>query len=342
MRIITDIFDWCARNTPNWNTISISGYHIREAGSTAAQELAFTLADGIAYVQAAVDCGLDVDQFGRRLSFFFNVYNNFLEEVAKFRAARRMWAHIMRDRFGAKTERACMLRFHTQTGGSTLTAQQVDNNVVRVTLQALAAVMGGTQSLHTNGRDEALGLPTPDAARLALRTQQVIAHESGVSDFVDPLAGSYAVESLTDSIEAAALAYIAKIDDLGGMIAAIEQGYVQREIQDASYRTQLQIEGRDQVIVGMNQFMEEATGDEEVLKVDPALEREQVERLRAWRAKRPEGNLERHQARLIEGARSDANLMGLIVDAVQDGLTVGETCGALKTVFGKYVEPIII
>ena len=241
MRLITDIFDWCSHHTPNWNTISISGYHIREAGSTAAQELAFTLADGIAYVEAAKAVGLDVDTFGRRLSFFFNAHNNFLEEVAKFRAARRMWARIMRDRFHAKTDRACMLRFHTQTGGSTLTAQQVDNNVVRVTLQALAAVLGGTQSLHTNGRDEALGLPTPEAAKLALRTQQVIAHESGVADF-RPICGSYAVESLTDEIEAKANEYIAKIDEMGGMIAAIEAGYVQREIQDAAYQTQLGIE----------------------------------------------------------------------------------------------------
>ena len=342
MRLITDIFDWCSHHTPNWNTISISGYHIREAGSTAAQELAFTLADGIAYVEAAKAVGLDVDTFGRRLSFFFNAHNNFLEEVAKFRAARRMWAHIMRDRFQAKTDRACMLRFHTQTGGSTLTAQQVDNNVVRVTLQALAAVLGGTQSLHTNGRDEALGLPTPEAAKLALRTQQVIAHESGVADFVDPFAGSYAVESLTDEIEAKANEYIAKIDDMGGMIAAIEAGYVQREIQDAAYQTQLGIEGGRDVIVGMNRFTENEDAENEVLKVDPALERSQVERLKAWRAKRPDGVLERHQQRLIEGAKSDANLMGLIVDAVQEGLTVGEVCGSLKTVFGRYVEPVII
>ncbi len=342
MRLITDTFGWCAKHTPKWNTISISGYHIREAGSTAAQELAFTLADGIAYVDAAIAVGLDVDVFARRLSFFFNAHNNFLEEVAKFRAARRMWARIMRDRFGAKSDRACVLRFHTQTAGSTLTAQQVDNNVVRVTLQALAAVLGGTQSLHTNSRDEALGLPTPAAAKLALRTQQVIAHESGVADVVDPLAGSYAVEMLTDEIEARALAYIQRIDELGGMITAIEQGYVQREIQDAAYQYQLDVEKQRAIVVGVNRFVEEQEPPTEVLKVDPELERAQVERLRAWRAKRPDGVLERHQKALLDGARGDANLMGLIVDAVQDGLTVGEICGSLGQIFGKYQEPIFL
>ena len=342
MRLITDIFAWCRDHTPKWNTISISGYHIREAGSTAAQELAFTLADGISYVEAAIKCGLDVDTFGRRLSFFFNAHNNFLEEVAKFRAARRMWARIMRERFGAKTDRACMLRFHTQTGGSTLTAQQVDNNVVRVALQALAAVMGGTQSLHTNGRDEALGLPTPDAARIALRTQQVIAYESGVTDFVDPLGGSYAIESLTDSLEQQAQQYIDTIDKLGGMIPAIEQGYPQREVQDASYRAQLAIEGQSQIIVGVNDFTSEGTIAPDVLKIDPALEKAQVERLHAWRNKRPEGVLERHQNILRDGARGDANLMGLISDAVRADLTVGEICGALKDVFGQYQEPIFL
>ncbi len=342
MRLITDTFAWCAQHTPKWNTISISGYHIREAGSTAAQELAFTLADGIAYVDAAIAVGLDVDVFARRLSFFFNAHNNFLEEVAKFRAARRMWARIMRDRFGAKTDRACVLRFHTQTAGSTLTAQQVDNNVVRTTLQALAAVLGGTQSLHTNSRDEALGLPTPPAAKLALRTQQVIAHESGVADLVDPLAGSYAVEMLTDEIEARALAYIQRIDALGGMIPAIEQGFVQREIQDAAYRYQLDVEKERAVVVGVNRFVEEQEPPTEVLKVDPELERAQVERLRAWRAKRPDGVLDRHRTALVDGAKGDANLMGLIVAAVEDGLTVGEISGALGEVFGKYQEPIFL
>lgn len=342
MRLITDTFAWCAEHTPKWNTISISGYHIREAGSTAAQELAFTLADGIAYVDAAIAMGLDVDVFARRLSFFFNAHNNFLEEVAKFRAARRMWARIMRRRFGAKTDRACVLRFHTQTAGSTLTAQQVDNNVARVTLQALAAVLGGTQSLHTNSRDEALGLPTPDAAKLALRTQQVIAHESGVADFVDPLAGSYAVEMLTDALEARAMAYIERIDELGGMIPAIEQGYVQREIQDAAYQYQLDVEKKRAIVVGVNRFVEDQEPPTEVLKVDPELERAQVERLKAWRAKRPDGVLERHQQALLDGAKGDANLMGLTVAAVQDGLTVGEICGTLGKVFGKYQEPIFL
>ena len=342
MRLITDIFEWCRDHTPLWNTISISGYHIREAGSTAAQELAFTLADGIAYVEAATKAGLDVDTFGKRLSFFFNAHNNFLEEVAKFRAARRMWAKIMRTRFGAQTDRACMLRFHTQTGGSTLTAQQVDNNVVRVALQALAAVMGGTQSLHTNGRDEALGLPTPEAARLALRTQQVIAHESGVADFVDPLGGSFAIEALTDSLEKQAMAYIETIDGMGGMISAIEQGYPQRELQDAAYRAQLAVEKQSQIIVGVNEFTSDEINQPEVLKIDPEVERAQVERLRAWRAKRPVDALSIHEGRLKTGAQGDANLMGLISDAVRAGLTVGEICGALKTVFGQYEEPIFL
>ena len=342
MRLITDTFEWCQNEMPKWNTISISGYHIREAGSTAAQELAFTLADGIAYVEAALKKGLNVDQFANRLSFFFNAHNNFIEEVGKFRAARRMWAHIMRDRFGAQTDRACMLRFHTQTGGSTLTAQQVDNNVVRVTLQALAAVMGGTQSLHTNSRDEALGLPTPEAAKVALRTQQVIAHESGVNDFVDPLAGSFAVESMTDALEQLALGYIAKIDELGGMVAAIEAGYVQREIQDAAYQAQLDIEHKKQLIIGMNSFQEEEHVSPPVLRIDPQLELEQVQRLRAFRERRPPEVLPLHTQRLVDGAKGDANLAGLISDATLAGLTVGETCGALRTVFGKYEEPIIV
>ncbi len=342
MRLITDTFAWCQTEMPKWNTISISGYHIREAGSTAAQELAFTIADGIAYVEAALKKGLDVDQFANRLSFFFNAHNHFIEEVGKFRAARRMWARIMRHRFGAKTDRACMLRFHTQTGGSTLTAQQVDNNVVRVTLQALAAVMGGTQSLHTNSRDEALGLPTPEAAKVALRTQQVIAHESGISDFVDPLAGSFAVEAMTDELEARALAYIEKIDELGGMVSAIEAGYVQREIQDAAYQAQLEIEHKEQLIVGMNSFQEDELISPPVLKIDPQLERDQVERLKAFRLRRQPGILETHQRRLVDGAKSDTNLVGLISEATLAGLTVGETCGALRTVFGKYEEPIIV
>lgn len=342
MRLITDTFAWCQTEMPKWNTISISGYHIREAGSTAAQELAFTIADGIAYVEAAIKKGLNVDQFANRLSFFFNAHNHFIEEVGKFRAARRMWARIMRNRFGAQTDRACMLRFHTQTGGSTLTAQQVDNNVVRVTLQALAAVMGGTQSLHTNSRDEALGLPTPEAAKVALRTQQVIAHESGISDFVDPLAGSFAVESMTDELEARALAYIEKIDELGGMVSAIEAGYVQREVQDAAYQAQLEIEHKEQLIVGMNSFQEDELISPPVLKIDPQLERDQVERLQAFRLRRSPDVLDAHQRRLVDGAKSDTNLVGLISEATLAGLTVGETCGALRTVFGKYEEPIIV
>lgn len=342
MRLITDTFAWCNQEMPNWNTISISGYHIREAGSTAAQELAFTLADGIAYVEAAIASGLDVDSFAKRLSFFFNAHNNFIEEIGKFRAARRMWARIMRERFNAKTDRACMLRFHTQTGGSTLTAQQVDNNVVRVAIQALGAVMGGTQSLHTNSRDEALGLPTPEAAKVALRTQQVIAYETGVADFVDPLAGSYAVESMTDALEESALDYITRIDELGGMVSAIEQGFVQREVQDAAYQAQLRIENRENIIVGMNEFIEDEVVSPPVLKIDPALERAQVERLQAFRAKRAAGVLETYQQRLVDTAKGDGNLVGVISDAVNAGLTVGEVCGALKSVFGKYEEPIIL
>ena len=343
MRLVTDMFAWCAEHTPKWNTISISGYHIREAGSTAAQELAFTLADGIAYVQSALDAGLEVDDFGQRLSFFFNAHNNFLEEVAKFRAARRLWARIMRERFGAKTDRACMLRFHTQVAGSTLTAQQVDNNVVRVALQALAAVFGGTQSLHTNSKDEALGLPTAEAALLALRTQQVIAHESGVADFVDPLAGSHAVESLTDELEARAEDYIRRIDELGGVVTAIEQGYVQREIQDAAYGYQLRVESGEQQVVGVNAFASEGvTASNDVLKVDPDLERAQIERVRAHRARRDPAMVARHRGGLVDGARGDANLMARIIDAVRDGLTVGEVCGSLETVFGRYEEPIFL
>lgn len=342
MRLITDTFAWCATHTPQFNTISISGYHIREAGSTAAQELAFTLADGIAYVEAALAAGLDLDSFAPRLSFFFNAHNNFLEEIAKFRAARRLWARIMRDRFGARRDAACLMRFHTQTAGSTLTAQQVDNNITRVTLQALAAVLGGTQSLHTNSRDEALGLPTPEAARIALRTQQIIGHESGVADFVDPLAGSYAIEMLTDELEARAVAYIARIDELGGMISAIEQGYVQREIQDAAYRYQLDVEKGDAIVVGVNHFVEAERPTVEILKVDPDLERAQVERLHAYRAKRPPGLVERERQTLIDAARGDANLMTCIVGAVEAGLTGGEICGALEVVFRRYQEPIFL
>ena len=344
MRLITDTFAWCAHNVPQWNTISISGYHLREAGSTAAQEIAFTLADGIAYVEAALAAGQKLESFAGRLSFFFNAHNNFLEEIAKYRAARRLWAGIMRDRFGATDPRACMLRFHTQTGGSTLTAQQVDNNVVRVALQALAAVLGGTQSLHTNSRDEALGLPTALAAKIALRTQQVIAHESGVADFVDPLGGSHAIEYLTDALEKQAREYIARIDELGGMIPAIEQGFPQREIQDSAYRAQLAVERGDDIVVGVNKFVEaeDAAAAPEVLRVDPDLERAQVERTRAHRAARRPDALTHHQTLLLDAARGDTSLGGVIYDAVRAGLTVGEICEALRGVFGRYSEPVFL
>jgi methylmalonyl-CoA mutase, N-terminal domain len=340
MRLITDIFEFCAREVPKWNTISISGYHIREAGSTAAQELAFTLMDGITYVEAAKKRGLDVDSFAGQLSFFFNAHNDLLEEVAKFRAARRMWARIMRERFCAKDPRSWMLRFHTQTGGSTLTAQQPENNVVRVTVQALAAVLGGTQSLHTNSMDEALGLPTEKAARIALRTQQIIAEESGVPNTIDPFAGSYYVEWLTDRLEQEALALIAKIEEMGGMLRAIETGWVQREIHDAAYRAQRSLETRDSIVVGVNEFTHGSErSDMEILRVDPAIERAQVQRLKALRARRDQAAVERALARLREAARGTENLMPLIVDAVKAYATVGEVCHALRAEWGEYVAP---
>ena len=339
MRLITDMFRWCAENTPLWNTISISGYHIREAGSTAAQELAFTLADGVAYVEAALTAGLEIDEFAPRLSFFFNAHNNLLEEVAKFRAARRMWAHLMRDRFGAKQARSMRMRFHTQTGGSTLTAQQVDNNVVRVALQALAAVLGGTQSLHTNGRDEALALPTEESARLALRTQQIIAHESGVTDVVDPLGGSWCIERITDELEAEAYRLIAEIDGMGGMVRAIEEGFPQSEIQGAAYAAQLAIERGDQVVVGVNRFAEEArSSSADLLKVDPAIEAMQVKRLREVRASRASGPAADAIDQLEQAAAGDANLMDPILAAVERGCTLGEIAHALRRVFGEYQE----
>ena len=342
MRLITDIFDWCQVHTPKWNTISISGYHIREAGSTAAQELAFTLANGIAYVEAATLKGLDVDVFAPRLSFFFNSHNNLLEEVAKFRAARRMWARIMRDRFGAKTEKAMRLRFHTQTAGSTLTAQQIDNNVVRVTMQAMAAVLGGTQSLHTNGRDEALALPTEASARLALRTQQIIAHESGLADIVDPLGGSYAVEQLTDELEADALALIAEVDTLGGMVGAIEEGFPQRQIQQAAYRTQLEIDSAEQVVVGVNKFNEDKEGTEPVLSVDPKLEDEQIARTEAFRTAYDRAQVTDLLDALKQSATGTDNLMPKILDCVQGGTTLGEISHALRDVFGTHREKLVL
>ena len=339
LRIITDIFAFCADQVPNWNTISISGYHIREAGSTAAQEIAFTLADGIAYVDAALSVGLDVDRFASRLSFFFNVHNNIFEEVAKFRAARRLWAKIMKERFGSKNPRSWMLRTHAQTAGSTLTAQQPDNNIIRVTLQALAGVLGGTNSLHTNSKDEALALPTEDAVRIALRTQQVIAYESGVADTIDPLAGSYYVESLTDELEARAVEYIARIDELGGAVKAIEAGYQQREIHDAAFRAQRAVEEKQQVIVGVNDFtVEEAPGNE-LLKIDLRLEQRQKEKLAAVRAERNQAAARAALEQVEATARDGGNLMPVLIDAVRAYASLGEISDRLRKVFGEYQAP---
>ncbi len=339
LRIITDIFGFCAAQVPNWNTISISGYHIREAGSTAAQEIAFTLADGIAYVEAAQSVGLDVDRFASRLSFFFNVHNNFFEEVAKFRAARRLWAKIMKERFQAKNPRSTMLRTHAQTAGSTLTAQQPDNNIIRVTLQALAAALGGTNSLHTNSKDEALALPTEDAVRVALRTQQVIAYESGAADTIDPLAGSYFIESLTDELEAKAVEYIARIDKLGGAVKGIENGYQQREIHDAAFRYQQAIETKQQIIVGVNEFTVEEDHHDELLKVDHALEERQKERVAGVRAERNQTAAQAALDRVGQVARDGGNLMPAIIDAVRAYVTLGEISDALRNEFGEYRPP---
>ena len=341
LRIITDIFAYTARVMPKWNPISISGYHIREAGSTAVQEVAFTLADGIAYVEAARRAGLDVDEFAGRLSFFFNAHSNLLEEVAKFRAARRIWARLMKERFRARDPRSWMLRFHTQTAGSMLTAQQPENNVVRVTLQALAAVLGGTQSLHTNSRDEALGLPTEASALLALRTQQVIANESGVADVIDPLGGSWVLEALTDEIEGRATDYIRKIDEMGGMVEAIAKGWVQREIQDAAFAWQRQVETKEQVVVGVNAFRQDEP-PVTVMKVDPALEESQVRRLREFRAQRNSAEAQRAVDAVREGARGSANLMPLVLDAVKAEATLGEISDALREVFGEYRETVVV
>lgn len=342
LRLITDTFAYCAKEVPNWNTISISGYHIREAGSTAAQEIAFTLADGIAYVQAAVDVGLKVDDFAPRLSFFFNSHNNLLEEIAKFRAARRLWARTMRDRFKAQDPKSLMLRFHTQTAGSTLTAQQPEVNVVRTTIQALAAVLGGTQSLHTNSLDEALSLPTEQAARIALRTQQVIAHESGVADTVDPLAGSYAIEQMTDQLEQKALEYITKIDDMGGMLRAIENGYVQREIQEAAYEYQKAVETEDAIVVGVNKFKTEEEESIPILRVDPVIEKSQVERLQAVRARRDAAAADAALTSLVEAANGTANLLPHILTCVEAYVTVGEISNALRKVWGEYREAVTV
>jgi len=338
MRLVTDLFQYGAAQVPRWNTISISGYHIREAGATAVQELAFTLANGIAYVQAAIDAGLDVDTFAPRLSFFFNAHNDFLEEIAKFRAARRLWARVMRERFGARDPRSWRLRFHTQTAGCTLTAQQPEINVVRVTLQALAAVLGGTQSLHTNSRDEALWLPTQESVRIALRTQQIIGHESGVANTVDPLAGSYVIEYLTDEVERRAREYIERIDAMGGALVAIERGYVQQEIADAAYRYQMEVEAGDRIVVGVNEYLaEEGTMGMERLVVAPAVEERQQARLAALRARRDREGASAALARIEAAARApDEPLMDLFVAAVEANCTLGEICGVLRQVWGEY------
>ena len=342
MRIITDIFGFCKEHVPRWNTISISGYHIREAGSSAVQEVAFTLADGIAYVEAAIKAGLDVDEFAPRLAFFFNAHNDLLEEVAKFRAARRMWARIMRERFGARNPRSWMLRFHTQTAGCTLTAQQPDNNIVRVAMQALAAVLGGTQSLHTNSRDEALALPTEDSVRIALRTQQVIAYESGVADSIDPLAGSFLVESLTDQIEEKALAYIEKIDALGGAAEAISRGFQQKEIQDSAFAYQKAIEAKDQVIVGVNRFTVEEEPPRDLLKIKPEVEQAQKQALSQVRSRRDSDAVEGSLARLRQAARGTENLMPHILEAVKAYATLGEISDVLRGVFGEHQETVVL
>ncbi|MGB2717820.1 MAG: methylmalonyl-CoA mutase family protein [Vicinamibacterales bacterium] len=338
LRIVTDVFAFCERELPNWNTISISGYHIREAGSTAVQEVAFTLAHAIAYVQAAIDAGLDVNTFGQRLSFFFNAHNDFLEEVAKFRAARRLWARIMRERFGATHPRALQLRFHTQTAGSTLTAQQPDNNIVRVALQALAAVLGGTQSLHCNGRDEALGLPTEESARIALRTQQIIASETGVTNTVDPLGGAWAIEDATNRIEEEAERTLDRIQTLGGTLTAIEQGVIQREIQDAAYQAQQEIDSGQSVVVGVNRYVREDDTGIDVLRIDAQIERRQVERVRAVRAARDGVAWRAALDGVAAAARHGTNLMPPIIEAVDARATVGEISDALRAVFGEHKE----
>jgi methylmalonyl-CoA mutase, N-terminal domain len=338
LRIISDIFAYCTREVPKWNTISISGYHIREAGSTAGQEIGFTLADAIAYVETAVNAGLSVDDFAPRLAFFFAAHTDLLEEVAKFRAARRLYAKIMRERFGAENPKSWMLRFHTQTGGVTLTAQQPDNNVVRVTLQALAAVLGGTQSLHTNSKDEALALPTEEAVTVALRTQQVIAHESGVTSTVDPLAGSFYVEKLTDELEAEAMAYIRKIDDMGGMVAAIERGWVQKEIERAAYEYGQSVEAGERIIVGVNKFQTDNDVPMELLRIDEEIGQAQVARLKKVKAERDNPRVEAALKAIDQGARGDANLMPLILEAVRAYASVGEICNTLRGVFGEYQE----
>jgi methylmalonyl-CoA mutase N-terminal domain/subunit len=342
MRIVTNIFAWCRDNLPKWNTISISGYHIREAGSTAIQEVAFTLADGIAYVQAALDAGLAVDEFAPQLSFFFNAHSDLLEEIAKYRAARRLWAKIMRDRFHAQDPRSLLLRFHAQTAGSSLTAQQPENNIVRVAIQALAAALGGCQSLHTNSLDEALALPTEDAALIALRTQQILAHETGVTNTIDPVAGSYAIEHLTDTIEQGAVDYISKVDAMGGMLRAIESGFVQSEIQKAAYDFQRAVESKDQIIVGVNDFIAEEERTIPTLRIEPEIERSQIARLNALRAKRDSAKTQSALAELQRRAATTENLLPAILTAVESHATVGEISDALRRVFGEYQESVVI
>lgn len=342
MRLITDIFDFCSKNVPKWNTISISGYHIREAGSNAIQEIAFTLADGIEYVKAAVEKGLDIDKFAPRLSFFFNSHNDLFEEVAKFRAARLLWAKIMKEKFHAKNEKSMMLRFHTQTAGSTLTAQQADNNIMRVTIQTLAAVLGGTQSLHTNSRDEALALPTEHSVQIALRTQQIVAHESGVTNTVDPLAGSYYVESLTDKIVSEAESLIDKIEKMGGVIQAIEKGFIQKEIQESAYKYQKSIENKERIVVGVNQYKVEENLKAELLEVDPAIQNKQLQKLKKLKEKRDKKNVEVKLNSIKNAAENDQNLMPLILDAVREYATLGEICGVLREVFGEYQEKVVL
>jgi len=342
MRLITNIFEYCSKEVPKWNTISISGYHIREAGSTASQEVGFTLADGIAYVDAAIKAGLDVDAFAGQLSFFFNAHNDLLEEVAKYRAARRLWAKIMKDRFAAKKPKSQMLRFHTQTAGSTLTAQQVDNNIVRVTIQTLAAVLGGTQSLHTNSRDEALALPTQQSVQIALRTQQIVAYESGVANTIDPLAGSYYIEEMTDKIEKEAAEYIQKIDDMGGMVNAIEAGYVQGEIQKAAYRYEQEVERGERIVVGVNKFQIKEGEPTGLLKIDMSVQEEQIKFLNKVRAQRNNDAVNAKLAALKTAAEGTDNLMPFILDAVKEYASVGEICNVMRGVFGEYKEHVVI
>lgn len=342
MRLINNIFEYCSEHVPQWNTISISGYHIREAGATAAQEVAFTLSNGIAYVEAAIASGLDVDSFAPRLSFFFNAHNDLFEEVAKYRAARRIWARIMKERFGAKKEKSMMLKFHTQTGGSTLTAQQPENNIVRVAIQTLAAVLGGTQSLHTNSKDEALALPTEESVRTALRTQQIVAYESGVTETIDPLAGSYYVESLTDQLEEKILKIIETIDALGGAPQAIEKGYMQQEIMDAAYTYQKEIENKERIIVGMNKFEVEEPKPTGLLRVDPAIGEMQTKKLEQLRARRDQALVDQTLAKLKAACSTDENLMPLILDAVNAYATLGEICNVMREVFGEYKQTVLL